>query len=227
MEQTTKLTFNMLPMTIGVLPSSYVDSMSYYETLLWLINYLENTVIPTVNNNSDVTTELQDKYIELKSYVEHYFDNLDIQEEINNKLDEMVQEGTLQEIITDYLNSKAIFAFDNVASMQEATNLINGSYAETLGYYAKNDGGNSLYKVRNITNDDVVDNAQIIPLYDDNLIAELIIKDTVNPEQFGAYGDNTHDDKLAIQKLFDSGYKNIIMNKTYKISDSVVLKGDK
>ena len=37
------------------------------------------------------------------------------------------------------------------------TNLINGSYAKTLGYYSKNDGGGSLYKIRNITNEDIVD----------------------------------------------------------------------
>ena len=70
-----KLTFKNVIMSIGILPSSYVDSMSYYETLLWLINYLENTVIPTVNNNGEVVEELQALYIELKSYVDNYFNN--------------------------------------------------------------------------------------------------------------------------------------------------------
>lgn len=102
--QVQTITFNMLPMTIGVLPSSYVDSMSYYETLLWLCNYLENTVIPAVNNNGEAVTELQNAYIQLHDYVEHYFDNLDVQTEINNKLDEMVEDGSLTEIIKSYID---------------------------------------------------------------------------------------------------------------------------
>ena len=99
-----KLTFNMLPMTIGVLPSSYVDSMSYYETLIWLCNYLENTVIPAVNNNGEAVEELQSAYLTLHDYVEHYFDNLDVQEEINNKLDQMTEDGTLTDLISDYVD---------------------------------------------------------------------------------------------------------------------------
>lgn len=102
--QIQTLTFNMLPMTIGVLPSSYVDSMSYYETLLWLCNYLENTVIPTVNNNGEAVEELQSAYITLHDYVEHYFDNLDVQTEINNKLDQMTEDGTLTNLIKAYVD---------------------------------------------------------------------------------------------------------------------------
>lgn len=102
--QVQTLTFNMLPMTIGVLPSSYVDSMSYYETLLWLCNYLENTVIPTVNNNGEAVEELQSAYITLHDYVEHYFDNLDVQTEINNKLDQMTEDGTLTNLIKGYVD---------------------------------------------------------------------------------------------------------------------------
>lgn len=40
---------------------------------------------------------------DLKAYIDSYFDNLDIQEEINNKLDEMAADGTLERIIDDYL----------------------------------------------------------------------------------------------------------------------------
>ena len=102
--QIQTITFNMLPMTIGVLPSSYVDSMSYYETLVWLCNYLENTVIPAVNNNGEAVEELQTAYIQLHDYVEHYFDNLDVQTEINNKLDEMTEDGSLTNLISAYVD---------------------------------------------------------------------------------------------------------------------------
>ena len=177
--------FTHFCMTIGNLPSSYLESMTYYEQIVWFIKFLEDTVIPTINNNSEAVQELQRLYIELKNFVDNYFENLDVQEEINNKLDEMAEQGTLQEIITSYLNSKALFCYDNVQNMKEATNLINGSYAKTLGFYNKNDGGSSIYKIRNITNSDVIDNMTIIPV-SNNLIAELIYFNEISILQLGA-----------------------------------------
>lgn len=85
------------------IPLAFDESMSYYETLCGLLNYLQNTIIPTVNNNADAVSELQNLYIELKTYVDDYFTNLDVQEEINNKLDKMVQDGTLTTLIGNYV----------------------------------------------------------------------------------------------------------------------------
>lgn len=191
--------FKRFCMTIGELPTSYLETMTYYEMLVWFTEYMKNTIIPTINNNGLAVEELQNKYIELKSYVDNYFNNLDVQQEINNKLDQMVQDGTLQEIIASYLNSKAIFGFDNVALMKSATNLIDGSYAKTLGYYDKNDGGGALYKIRQITNSDVVDNMFIISLNNENLIAELITLNQVNILQIGAKPDNVTDNTSILQ----------------------------
>ena len=133
-----------------------------------------NKIIDSQNVVGTEMEKFSQAFIELQNYVDNYFKNLDVQDEINNKLNEMAEDGTLQEIISAYLNSKAIFGFDNVESMKNATNLINGSFAQTLGYYNKNDGGNALYKIRNITNNDIVDEMFIIALNDNNLIAELI-----------------------------------------------------
>ena len=141
--------FKRFCMTIGELPTSYLETMTYYEMLVWFTEYMKNTIILTINNNGLAVEELQDKYIELKSYVDNYFTNLDVQQEINNKLDQMVQDGTLDQIIQQYLISSAIWGFDTVADMKQATNLIEGSYAKTLGYYEKNDGGGATYKITN------------------------------------------------------------------------------
>lgn len=89
--------------TIGELPSSYLMSMTYEEQLVWLCNYLAQTVIPTVNNNGQAVEELQNLYLELQDYVNHYFDNLDVQDEINKKLDDMVLDGSLGELISVYV----------------------------------------------------------------------------------------------------------------------------
>ena len=91
--------FRNIVMTVGNLPTSYVDSMSYYEMLSWLCNYLETKVIPTVNGNAAAVQELQDLFVELKDYVEHYFDSLDLQQEVDAKLDEMAEDGTLQRVL--------------------------------------------------------------------------------------------------------------------------------
>ena len=129
------------------------------------------------NKLSKETKETVDEYIakfvELKDFVDTYFENLDVQEEINNKLDEMADDGTLQEIIGDYLNATAVWGFDTVADMQSSTNLIDGSYARCLGHTTIKDGRGGLYKIRTVTTADVVDGVNKIALTD-TLLAELI-----------------------------------------------------
>ena len=194
------------------IPAVYDNTMSYYEELVALIKYLQDTVVPAVNHNAEAITFLS-------NFVEHYFDNLDVQEEINNKLDQMAEDGTLQEIITAYIQANTAWCFDTVADMKLAENFINGSFAQTLGYHAKNDGGKALYKIRTVTNADVVDEAFIIALADDNLVAELILSDVITPEVMGAYGDNTHDDTTAVQKcLSNTTYLHAVLSKEYKIT---------
>ena len=184
-----------------LIPTVFDDSLSYYEALCALSNWVQKNLVEVVNHNAEVTEEYIQLTNDLKAYVENYFENLDVQEEINNKLDDMVEAGTLQEIIASYIQANVAWSFDSVADMKVAENFINGSYAQTLGYHAKNDGGASLYKIRTITNEDVVDEGSIIALSDNTLIAELIpINKTITPEMFGAYGDNSHDDTTAFQK---------------------------
>lgn len=108
--------------TIGMIPSSYKVSLTYEEQLMWLCNYLENTVIPAVNNNAEALEEVQTLFTQLKTWVEHYFDNLDIQEEINTKLDAMVEDGTFNEIINQEifsdLNNQVSANTQNIGALQ-------------------------------------------------------------------------------------------------------------
>lgn len=98
--------FTKMIMTIGTLPSSFYSSMSYYESMVWLYEYLKNQVIPAVNNNAESLDELQTAFITLKDYIDNYFENLDVQEEINKKLDEMAEDGTLSNLIGLYVDPR-------------------------------------------------------------------------------------------------------------------------
>lgn len=202
------------------------DGITNYELLEALTNYLNNVIKNEENVESNVA-KLNQAYLELLTYVKEYFNNLDVQEEINNKLDEMVEDGTLQEIISSYLNANALWCFNNIEDMKNATNLINGSYAKTLGYYEVNDGGGSLYYIRNKTNNDIEDNASII-FINNELVAELqILNDTINVKQFGAKGNGITDDTIAIQNAFSIGKDKYIKinfnNETYIINGKIPL----
>ena len=83
-----------------VLPLVYDDSLSYYELLCKVVEYLNN-VITDVNSVISGVEDLEEQFETLKKYVDTYFDNLDVQEEINNKLDEMAQDGSLSDIINN------------------------------------------------------------------------------------------------------------------------------
>lgn len=161
-------------MTIGEIPTSYKVSLTYEEQLIWFCRFLEEQVIPVVNNNSEVVQEL-------KTFVENYFDNLDIQEEVDNKLEEMLESGELEELITEYLNIKGLLCFNTKAEMKSAENLVNGSFVKTYGTTTYNDGYGNFYKIREIQNTDVVDDENIIALTNyNNLIAELIPNAYIN-----------------------------------------------
>lgn len=82
-----------------VLPLVYDDSLSYYELLCKVVNYL-NDVISNVDGLKIDIDKLLNAFNELQNYVNNYFDNLDVQEEINNKLDEMVENGVFDSILT-------------------------------------------------------------------------------------------------------------------------------
>lgn len=237
------------------IPMVFDDSLSYYEALCALWKWLQTDVIDVINNNAAVTqlwreelttfennvteeietfetdirkdfNDLSDLFDQLHDYVENYFDNLDVQEEINNKLDDMVEDGTLQEIITTYIQSNVSWIFDTVADMKLATNLIAGSYARTLGYYAIGDGGGATYKIDDTSTPNEMD---IIQIGSSDLSAVLVTSSTKNVKQFGAKGDGIQDDTSFIQRAINTLQDNDCLylpkgNKSnYLISDTLEL----
>ena len=188
-----------------VIPLAFDESMSYYECLCNFYNYLKNEIMPAINNNAEATKELQDKIIELKEYVDHYFDNLDVTAEVNAKLDEMVEDGTMEELIAQYLQLQTTYTYNSVADMKLAENLVDGAFTKTNGFYSYNDGGGAYYKVRQVTNDDIIDECFLIALQDPLLVAELKYNNELNYLQCGGkINDDTYDSANLVQKLIDT-----------------------
>lgn len=175
------------------------------------------------NDFSEDTADTVNDYIErfttLYNYVHDYFDNLDVQEEINNKLDAMAEAGTLQEIIDAYLDSNITWVFDTVADMKLATNLIDGSDARTLGFYAINDGGGATYHISDTGTANEMDVIAVGDLY-----ATLIVPTKLAPEMVGATGDGTTDDSTAFLRACTI-CKNVICKNSYAISDITIPNG--
>jgi hypothetical protein len=81
-----------------VLPLVYDDSLSYMELLCKVVDYLNKTMHDVDTLHTDVV-QLHAAYIQLQQYVNTYFENLDIQPEIDKKLDEMAESGALLNVI--------------------------------------------------------------------------------------------------------------------------------
>lgn len=112
-----------------VLPLVYDDSLSYYELLCKVVDYLNRVIKETMEIGEDVTN-LRNAFEELQKYVNDYFSSLDVQEEINNKLDEMVKDGTLEGLIQNVLIKTPV---SNYADMEYL--------CSDIRYYAQSGGG--------------------------------------------------------------------------------------
>ena len=79
------------------------DALTNYGLLSKVVEYL-NQVISNNNEQNDLMTGLYNAYVSLQNYINDYFDSLDVQEEINNKLDSMAQDGSLTALIKEYID---------------------------------------------------------------------------------------------------------------------------
>lgn len=148
------------------IPMVFDDSLSYYECLCALTNFIQKELVEVVNNNADLLAELNVKFDELKAYVDNYFENLDVQEEINTKLDAMAESGELATIIDQFVNLGVLFSYDTLSDLIAADNLIAGCTARTLGKETLNDGFGAYYKI-DTTGDIELDNGLYASVVDD------------------------------------------------------------
>ena len=202
-----------------------------------------NKIINSQNTLGTQMENLTNAFIELENYVNNYFENLDVQEEINNKLNEMAESGQLAEIIAQYLTLQGLLCFNTLSELKNAENIANGSFVKTYGTNTMGDGIMYFYKIREIENTDVVDNLNIISLTNyPNLIAErisnFITNDKTNPIYYGADPTAQVDSSIAINNCilankggtinFSQGtyIVNQTINLPYKENEKVSINGN-
>lgn len=184
------------------------DAITDYQLICKVVEFLnkvitsQNEVIQQMINVTADFAELETLFNQLKDFIDHYFDTLDLQEEVNNKLEEMAEDGTLQEIITTYIQSNVAWTFDNVSEMQSATNLTSDSYAQTYGFYTVGDGGGAKYKIRNKGESEVADNIFTFAI-GDNLIAEYVYEGVYRTKQLGVKADGSVDVSSKLQSIIN------------------------
>lgn len=109
-----------------VLPLVYDDSLSYYELLCKVVDYLNKTMEDVETLHGDVTN-LHTAYVELQGYVNNYFASLDVQQEINNKLDQMAISGELTNLLEPFFTNLQNNISDLISRMNEFSKLQDGS----------------------------------------------------------------------------------------------------
>lgn len=80
------------------------EALDNYGLYCKIVEYL-NTVIENENTVEENVSALYNSFVSLNEYVSNYFDNLDVQNEINNKLDEMASSGELQDLLNRQYNA--------------------------------------------------------------------------------------------------------------------------
>lgn len=179
-----------------------IDGLTQYQLLCKIVEKL-NAVITQTNTQTENIEKLEEAFTTLKNYVDNYFNNLDIQTEINNKLDEMATSGELEAIIASYLNTQAVRGFSTLNDLKNATGLISGAICQTSGKNTYKDGLGSLYRIRNITNEDVVDNDKLVAITSDvSLVAEKITNNISNSKTTGTTNTYSCD---YINRIVESG----------------------
>lgn len=105
-----------------VLPLVYDDSLSYYELLCKVVDYLNKSMEDVETLHDDVDdlhaaygqlqnftnvsiTDLRSDYQNLINYVNGYFASVNVQQEINNKLDAMALDGSLSALLAPFIPS--------------------------------------------------------------------------------------------------------------------------
>lgn len=176
------------------------DQYTEYQLFCKLVEKVNEVI----GNENEITKQINE--------IKEYLDTLDLQDEVNNKLDEMAEDGTLEQIIGMYVTNDIVRVVNTRENLKTMTTLENGMKVKTLGCYEVGDGGNAFYKIETSTENETFDDSFSIEL-ENGLKATLIIEnDVVNFKAIGGRSQSTtntlYDNKTILENFaaFNENY---------------------
>lgn len=192
------------------------DQLTEYALYCKLVEYM-NKVIDGTNTLGANVEEYIAKFNALKDYVDDYFENLDVQDEIDNKLNEMTQDGTISNILNNELfsniNNQILQNSNDIGAINEElddtikttdTNVVSITMLTQEVREALTGGSTAVVGVNSVNSENIVDKAINIYKFDE-LIQENYTKEFENVA-FGNYvaGNGKYISNNAITNLEDS-----------------------
>ena len=219
--------------TQTVIPLVYDDSLSILELLCKVIHYL-NTVIKDVNEMKKILKEYCEYFDEQFDLLWNWFENLDITTELKIIIEGLIEDGTLEEIITniigvhDALDTSADFKTINLSGTRTTYNVIsipthfkNGKETKwqaslsnnkkthiDVGYFARNNSSSFVLGCDNGDNTGVViTNGEVIvnqPLTEETSVHDLMYFDIDNNMNVLLVGCNKTGNELLAEGAYNS-----------------------
>ena len=165
------------------------DALTNYELMCKIVGYL-NEVIDVTNEQTKAINEL-----------ENWFNNLDVQDEINNKLDKMAEDGTLSHIINEEIFGELNEAITNLHhDIDEINDKINNKMLFHFPHLGNNNG--DCYIMENGEKTYVVDLGR--SSVTSNIVNYLVSKNLTKIDRMNgylAYSRVKGDSRLADHKM--------------------------
>ena len=132
--------FRCFPKSIGEIPTSYKDSISYEEQILWLCNFIEKEILPSIEISQETVEKIEASFEALEIEVESKLNEFGIN--INEvKVYSDAQNDLLKAILEQqirYLNDRfdnipdSFLVFNPTNGMQDSINkTLNDIYSQT------------------------------------------------------------------------------------------------
>lgn len=99
------------------------DAINNYHLFSKVVEYLNKT-IDSMNLTGEQMENVTNAMTDLQNYVNNYLENIDIQEDVNNKLDEMAEDGTLAKIINQEIFQNIINTQNEILDTLETGKMI-------------------------------------------------------------------------------------------------------
>lgn len=117
--------------TFPFIQQEYFDAMNEWQ-MFCKVGEKINEIINSQNSVGQETEALYNAFINLQNYINNYLDNLDIQEEVNNKLNDMAESGELGEIINQEIFTELNNKINAVKNMSNVENILQSNIIEDL-----------------------------------------------------------------------------------------------